>query len=797
MSSSADGPGLRSLLLEYCRVGKNLEKHEVPELQLLVELVKHHLRQKLLALLHEAEEGPVLYSYSADATPLRCSSTKIHAGAGGNVVRRGRRLEEFLLQRALLKTTLATGEQKVAFLLGDILPLSQGKKAPNVFTAMSALFPRLRTAGHTGICLQHVCADRALFSSLDRMSRQRLQAYYTPGVGPELGEHRTLQELTDWPLGTGCCAHDMQNALKWALASAASAEDLQSLHIVVESLRNSFDILLSRLPAFLSKHLVFVDPPGDTEPVATFWRNLGVEADMVDEVAEVNPWWAEGKLQVSSAVTQDPAGIEQVSHVLLYLCKWRQFSDSRWCTVGACCRSLLWGLCVGLEAWVALARADPTASDYYLHGFSRLTRAIKQYCVVASLSSYMPDTILAEVLADDRILRHASRLQELMVEEMGWVENVESFTWCRLAAASGYRGEVWELRDSVVRSSHVAASFIDGKVLGQLREYPWRLAVGDVAENLARLAATEEPIRDSCTHKVRLLLRMGYNRDRLVAAVSLFREIPWSSVHVEQAHASAAVLHKYHPEYSVAMLATRATLHHGRHFFLQPPEERVLGRADKKLDTLTRKAPEKVSGKHAFLAHLFEEAKEAVPRGAKLPTDTVRRIIAQHSRMFTELPLAGQAAFHKEARDTAAGRATTIQEDIEHLQTAARLGRARLSEELLTEGVRNKVIGSRFATEDFQSMEQFRHLPDFRGPEVARRRAAATQAPSAPPPDILAQFAGCPIYAAPLPDETLPKWLKAFCWQRDAIRERGVAVTTSLDEGGLAFYCLPTSCRWF
>jgi hypothetical protein len=75
MSSSADGPGLRSLLLDYCRVGKNLEKHEVPELQLLVELVKHHLRQKLLALLHEAEEGPVLYSYSADATPLRCSST--------------------------------------------------------------------------------------------------------------------------------------------------------------------------------------------------------------------------------------------------------------------------------------------------------------------------------------------------------------------------------------------------------------------------------------------------------------------------------------------------------------------------------------------------------------------------------------------------------------------------------------------------------------------------------------------------------------------------------------------------
>eukprot|EP00972_Heterocapsa_arctica_P089893 13260239-Heterocapsa_arctica.AAC.1 len=79
------------------------------------------------------------------------------------------------------------------------------------------------------------------------------------------------------------------------------------------------------------------------------------------------------------------------------------------------------------------------------------------------------------------------------------------------------------------------------------------------------------------------------------------------------------------------MLATRATLHHCRHFFLQPPEERVEGRAAKKLDTLTRKVPEKVSGKHAFLAHLMEKAKEGVPSGAKLPRVTVMRIVAEHS----------------------------------------------------------------------------------------------------------------------------------------------------------------------
>ena len=70
-------------------------------------------------------------------------------------------------------------------------------------------------------------------------------------------------ELTDWAVGTGCCAHDMQNALKWALASAASPEDVQNLRIVVESLRNSFNILLARLPEFLTRHLAFVDSRAD------------------------------------------------------------------------------------------------------------------------------------------------------------------------------------------------------------------------------------------------------------------------------------------------------------------------------------------------------------------------------------------------------------------------------------------------------------------------------------------------------------------------------------------------------
>eukprot|EP00972_Heterocapsa_arctica_P072506 10707082-Heterocapsa_arctica.AAC.1 len=63
-----------------------------------------------------------------------------------------------------------------------------------------------------------------------------------------------------------------------------------------------------------------------------------------------------------------------------------------------------------------------------------------------------------------------------MADEVLWIENIESFTWSRLVAASEYAGEEWELRNSVVHASLVAAAFIDDKVLAKLKEYPWRLA---------------------------------------------------------------------------------------------------------------------------------------------------------------------------------------------------------------------------------------------------------------------------------------------------------------------------------
>ena len=788
--SSADTEDCQQQLVDFCRAWKSLSREEEDLLHRLVEVVKHHLKDKCLTLVNDSQHEAVLWAYSCDATPLKCTKTVVHATQGSTVTRRGKVLAEFLLQRGFVKAKGGKDRDQLALMFTDVLSCSAGKKTGNLFSAAAAFFPLLRKAGHLGISLQAHCMDRLQFSSLDKLLRQRNQAFYMEGLGPDLGDQATQLELTDWIVGVGCACHDVQNSLKWALGSTKIPQDkwsLCELHIVVESLRNSFDLLVTRLPQFLLEHLGFSEDAYSWDAVASFWRVLGVGPDMVEMLADINPWWADGKLWVNGQLAADPDCVEKVSHTLLYLIKWRRFCDSRWCTVGPCCRTLLCGLCVGLEAWVAMVRAGATATDYHLKGSGRLSLSMKKYCIMAALVSYVPDAVLAETLADDRLVRQASHLKELTLEGIEWVGAIEAFTWERLSTI--LQGELLpsELCHNALHSCQVARAFMHERIFSSLAEYPWRLAVGNIQENLDLLAASEEPIADSCAHKIRLLARAGFNRSRLEEGVALLREVPWSSVPVEQAHASAAVLHRFHPGYSEDMLSTRATLHQCRHLF-QNPELAKEGRAQKRLEALQRRNPEKSSGSHAFLGHLVRSAQDSMPGGAKLPRTVVPQLVAAHHELLKKLPANQAAAFDEEAKAMAAARSKANAEDIQHLLDARGFKRTRETEELLNRGLLSTNIEARLGPEDFAALGALLKDDRFRSHSVAFLRKAALAPPRPPPPEVIEAFATCPIFAAPPTEKIPPDWVATICRQREALDR--VAFCDMAEDGSQAFYFL-------
>ena len=165
-----------------------------------------------------------------------------------------------------------------------------------------------------------------------------------------------MQPLLDWAVGTGCALHDASKALQWALSPFVVDKDMmKDLYIVIESCRSSFDLLVEYLPVFLAKHMQRSSAIYSKEDAARWWRCMGVGADWVELLANVNPMWRQEKLVVSEKILDKVVSADLVGDCLLYLFRLTKFSDTRWCAVGQSCRGLIGSLSVGLYPLALLA----------------------------------------------------------------------------------------------------------------------------------------------------------------------------------------------------------------------------------------------------------------------------------------------------------------------------------------------------------------------------------------------------------------------------------------------------------
>jgi hypothetical protein len=83
---------------------------------------------------------------------------------------------------------------------------------------------------------------------------------------------------------------------------------------------------------------------------------------------------------------------------------------------------------------VDAVRVDPRASDYYTHGFERLSVQSTKYVIIAGVSMHVADPFLAELLEDDRVARRADALWPVLVEKTQWFAGLRDATWARLAS---------------------------------------------------------------------------------------------------------------------------------------------------------------------------------------------------------------------------------------------------------------------------------------------------------------------------------------------------------------------------
>ena len=517
----------------------------------------------------------------------------------------------------------------------------KNKTAPAYFTAFREFFPQLKKLGHAGISITHVAFDRAIFSAVERLVKSFHMAI-EERVEDETGYGT---DLLNWIVSTPCANHDTQNALMWALAEFLEdkKKDMKDFHVIAESLRNAFDLLVGHLSQWVESNLTWDDSPYDVHGVQEFWLAMGATHDMIDVLVSLNLHWAGGSLFCNGRHKEDPDIHTRICNAILYVWKFRKFTESRWTTVGIVCKALTASLAIGLADLVATVLED--SSQYYMHGFNRLTPELRncagsccqtklnknrqaantqrqkqqnknkqtdnkqteqclaptpcsdprKYAAVASVCSQVTDTAMFFLLKDDRLGKRGPELNRELTAAVQRIASLSGYTWGRLAEVVGEEETAESMRSDTIRSTHVAGAYMERKFMVATRGSPWRYCRGDLDAQLEALAAG--PMPDEPTgRKLRILLDRGYPKPLLRDALRLLAQCQWSTTTIEQGHGSLAVVHQYHKGYGPMSLTQRAFIHMLKVLVAESAEAKSERLTKKGAAALDKKQPEKSGG---------------------------------------------------------------------------------------------------------------------------------------------------------------------------------------------------------
>ena len=134
-------------------------------------------------------------------------------------------------------------------------------------------------------------------------------------------------------------------------------------------------------------------------------------------------------------------------------------------------------------------------------------------CIV-SFSSTCAEQLLVNVLEDDRFLRKADLLHDMMVDALGKIAITGDAVWHRLAVLVGM--DAIELQHCTIHVAATTVAFISRDVFGDIRKEPLSLTQGNIEEHVRALSIRVGVISDPTTRQLRSLLDHGEPQAHLV-----------------------------------------------------------------------------------------------------------------------------------------------------------------------------------------------------------------------------------------------------------------------------------------
>ena len=765
-----------------CKVSAILSQDELRRCYVIAMTAAEYSRENAVRGMAEQSGMPILQAYINDGWSAVVREDCTMQCGEHLVKRQGKFRHEFLLERVMIRWHTANGDTEYHMLFGAPRGLRSGKRSDNVLSASADFCPTLRAGNHEGIAITMYVSDTLLHSATLRLQRARHIMWYDIFMDDAECDHKAMEMERDWVVGMRCKAHTIHNSLLWGLGPLCNEEVLDDTFLVISSLINGSAALHSSVDATVLRATKFVERANSPEDLQAFWQALEVSDRIMPLFMELDPMFEDGRLCVSKKSEEDPYVYQKLATILHYGFRWFKWSKGRWVKSGRSARFFVRSIALGAGVVMQGVLDDPEVSNFRLTGFNALRSDIMLLMGVISQQGKPVENMLCSLLKDDRYLMHAEHLQKALLDDLSELAEFKDFIWTRLASVVGVSAA--EMRTATLYSAVVAVAFIDREVHGEIKIGFCGMTQGDIEANIDGLIATPlETLGDPGLRQLKRLLTLGESPVHVHDALLLLKEGPCTSCVVEEGHASAAVLKKWHEDYSENSLAARALMHQQRALFRPSSFEKKVASLEKKMDRQLARQPQKIYARQAGLAQLTAlELQDCEDWPGEERRELAQECMKELSDVMAEKSSQELMQLRRDARKLQELRRDEIQAKLRELRQkreAIVVG----AEEALSGGIVNSVASARFKAHQLDELcEKLQHAgglafefdeKELKSPGPLSQEEAA----------IFKHYMDELEY--PPPVRAAPWWSRDLCYHREHMR--GVAFRNT-DSASPAFW---------
>ena len=142
---------------------------------------------------------------------------------------------------------------------------------------------------------------------------------------------------------------------------------------------------------------------------------------------------------------------------------------------------------------------------------------------------------------------------------------------------------------------------------------------------------------DPLSKKNKLLLDIGFSRERISRALKLAREALCTTNLIEQGHVAAAFFNRYHGSRNAQSLSVRSLLRQARSLVGPSRDDKSGRRIEARFDRLQLRTPNLAGEPQMYHRHLLKERRADPAFACLTPVLLARGAVRDHQRLYRQL----------------------------------------------------------------------------------------------------------------------------------------------------------------